>query len=181
MALALGLTGCSSTVETALPKTAGGPLVAGEPTWPEDVVHQADRIDRICAQRQAALLIEQEEAQKSQQKFKTVMGSITGGIGTVGGAIGGVGAFVIDSPETTKQLASITGVATAGLGAIGSVLTLVLKPGDEKLKNATEALTTIGQKKEAARTALKKDPSTWTETDKAAWEKAQKDLETVCK
>jgi len=158
------------------------PLITGEPQWPEEVTREASRADRICTQRQAALRFEQEQAKKEQEKFKTIMGSITGGIGTVGGGITGVGAYVIDSPDTMKTVSGITGIVTAGLGAVGSLVTLFVKPGDAKVKSTSESLLAIEQKKDAARTALtQKDPSTWSEEEKAAWAKAEKDLEDACK
>ncbi|MDI1445577.1 hypothetical protein [Polyangium sp. 6x1] len=182
MALAAMSIGCSSSNATTPLKRPSAPLVTGEPQWPEDVVRQAERADRLCGQRQAELLYDYEEAKQDQQKFKTIMGSITGGVGTVGGAVGGVGAYVIDSPETIKKVTGITGIVTAGLGAVGSVVTLVISPGESKMHGASASFASIEQKRAAARTALtQKDPSAWSEADKEAWSKAAKDLEAACK
>ncbi|MDI3290074.1 hypothetical protein [Polyangium sp. 15x6] len=181
MALAVMSIGCAKNETTPL-KRPSEPLITGEPQWPEDVTRQAERADRVCSQRQAQLLYDYEEAKQDQQKFKTIMGSITGGVGTVGGAVGGVGAYVIDSPETIKKVTGITGIVTAGLGAVGSVVTLVLSPGESKMHSASASIASIEQKRAAARTALtQKDPSTWSEEEKEAWSKAAKDLEAACK
>ncbi|HVK67942.1 MAG TPA: hypothetical protein VM694_25955 [Polyangium sp.] len=182
MALAAMSMGCSSTTATAPLKRPSEPLITGEPQWPEDVTRQAERADRVCGQRQAQLLYDYEEAKQDQQKFKTIMGSITGGVGTVGGAVGGVGAYVIDSPDTLKTVTGITGIVTAGLGAVGSIVTLVISPGESKMHGASTSFASIEQKRVAARTALtQKDPSAWSEEEKAAWDKAAKELEAACK
>ncbi|MDI1475301.1 hypothetical protein [Polyangium sp. y55x31] len=181
VALVVMSIGCTKNETTPL-KRPSEPLVTGEPQWPEDVVRQAERADRVCSQRQAQLLFDYEEAKQDQQKFKTIMGSITGGVGTVGGAIGGVGAYVIDSPDTIKTVTGITGIVTAGLGAVGSVVTLVISPGESKMHASSASLASIEQKRAAARTALtQKDPSAWSDAEKEAWSKASKDLEAACK
>jgi len=154
----------------------------GQPTWPEDVVRTAERVDRVCGSREAQLLYDYQEAKQDQEKFKTTMGSITGGVGTVGGAVGGIGAYVIDSPDTMKKVAGVTGIVTAGLGAVGSVVTLLVSPGASKMKSTSQSLTSIEEKRAAARAALGgKDPSTWSDAEKEAWTKAAKDLEASCK
>lgn len=163
-------------------KRPSEPLVAGEPTWPEDVVRQAERADRVCGNREAQLLYDYHEGKEEQESFKTIMGSITGAVGTAGGVIGGVGTYVIDSPDTKEVLTGVTGFVTAGLGAVGSVLTLVISPGKSKVESSTQSLASIDQKKMAAREALKKkDPATWSDAEKEAWAKAAKDLEAACK
>jgi hypothetical protein len=178
-ALAMTVMACSSSVP---PKPPAGPLVQGEPTWPDDVMREAERSDRICNKRVTTLKFDQDQAKKEKEKFKTVLGSMTGAVGTVGGAIGGVGAFVIDSPDTLKTLAGVTGIVTAGLGAAGSLVTLFVSPGEEKLKSTTASLEAIDKKREAGRDLLtKKNPSEWTEEDKAAWAKLQQELADLCK
>lgn len=173
---------CASSNAQAQLMRPSEPLVMGEPAWPADVVKDAERADRVCSTKETQLLFDYKDAQDEQQKFKTIMGSITGGIGTVGGAVGGVGGFVIDDPDTLKKLAGITGVVTAGLGAAVSVVGLIIKPGKDKEKNATQSLQTIEQKRVAARKVLKdKDPGSWSDAEKEAWSKAQKDLEAACK
>jgi hypothetical protein len=157
-------------------------LVTGQPSWPEDVVRQAERVDRACGTREAQLLYDYQEGKQEQQNFKTLIGSITGGVGTVGGAIAGVGAYVIKSPDTSKTVTGVTGFITGGLGAIGSAVTAFVSPGAAKMQSSSQSLTSIDQKKAAARAALKdKDPSSWSDADKEAWSKAAKDLEDSCK
>jgi hypothetical protein len=178
--LAMTATACSSS--SALPvKRPSEPLTMGEPQWPEDVARQAARVDRVCGTRETQLLYDYQEAKQDQQKFKTVMGSITGAVGTVGGAIGGIGAFVIDSPDTIKTVTGVTGLVSMGLGAVGSVVTLVVSPGAEKTKSVSQSLAAIEQKKTAARALTDKNPSSWSDADKEAWTKAAKDLEAACK
>ena len=109
------------------------------------------------------------------------MGSITGGVGTVGGAIGGVGAYAIHSPDTMKKVTGISGIVGAGLGAVGAVVTIVVSPGAAKVESATNSLASLDQKKAAARNALKKDPSAWSSTDKEGWLKVTRELESTCK
>lgn len=170
---------CSSSVP---PKPPAGPLVQGEPTWPDDIMREAERSDRICNKRVTVLQFEQDQAKKKKEKFKTAMGSVTGAVGTAGGAIGGIGAFVIDSPDTIKMLSGVTGIVTAGLGAVGSVVTLVVSPGEEQLKSTTASLEAIDKKRDVGRNLLtNKDPSKWTEEDKAAWAKIQQELADLCK
>jgi hypothetical protein len=179
IALAAASSACASTAPTML---RSEPLVTGEPAWPEDVVRQAERADRLCGTREAQLFYDYQEAKEEQQNFKTIMGSITGAVGTAGGVVGGIGAYVIDSPDTSKTVTGITGIVTAGLGAIGSVITIVVSPGAAKMETSAQTLTSITQRREEARKALKqKDPSTWSDAEKEAWAKASKDLETVCK
>lgn len=179
VALAMSGLACSSSVP---PKPPVGPLVQGEPTWPEDVMREAERSDRICGKRVTMLKFDQDQAKKQKEKFKTAMGSVTGAVGTAGGALTGIGSFVIDSPDTMKQLTSIAGLATAGLGAVGSVVTLVVSPGEAVLKSTQESLDAIEKKREAARDLLtKKDPNSWTAEDKAAWAKLQQELADACK
>lgn len=178
MSLALTSLACSSSVP---PKPPVAALVEGEPTWPEDVMRDAERADRVCTKRVTALKFDQDQAKKKKEKFKTAMGSVTGAVGTAGGAIGAVGAFVIDSPDTMKQLTGVTGIVTAGLGAVGSVVTLIVSPGETELKATTAALEAIDKKRGEARDLLAKDPNKWSEDDKAAWAKAQQELMDLCK
>ncbi len=170
---------CASTGPIKRPSE---PLVVGQPAWPEDVSRAAERADRVCATRESQLVFDYEEGKQDQEKFKTIMGSVTGGVGTVGGAITGVGAYVIDSPDTMKKVTGVTGIITAGLGAVGTVITFVVTPGKSKMQNASQSLTTIEQKRAAARAALTgKDPSAWSDADKEAFAKAAKELEAACK
>jgi hypothetical protein len=158
------------------------PLVTDEGKLPEDVAKEAERADRICGSRETQLLFDYHEGKEEKEKFKTIMGSITGGVGTAGGAIGGIGAYVIDSPDTMKLVTGVTGFVTAGLGAVGSVVTLLVSPGQSKIDQSSQSLSTIEQKRTAARTALKgKDPSTWSDAEKEAWAKAAKELQAACK
>lgn len=157
------------------------PLIAGEPAFPEDVARSAERADRVCGTREAQLLYDYQQAKEEQENFKTIMGSITGGVGTVGGVIGGIGTYAIDSPDTAKTVTGVTGFVTAGLGAIGSAVTLIVSPGKSKMKSSSESLASISKKRAEARAALKKDPSSWSDADKEAWAKASKDLEEACK
>jgi hypothetical protein len=158
------------------------PLVTGEPTWPEDVAREAERADRVCGTREAQLLYDYQQAKEEQENFKTIMGSITGGVGTVGGVIGGIGTYAIDSPDTAKTVTGVTGFVTAGLGAIGSVVTILVSPGASTMKSSSQSLSSITQKRAEARAALaKKDPSSWSDAEKEAWAKASKELEAACK
>jgi len=171
--------GCSSAVPIQRPSD---PLVKGGPSLPEDIARRAERVDRVCGNREAQLLYDNREAKEQEQKFKTTLGSITGSVGTVGGAVGGIGAFVIDSPETIKKVTGITGLVSMGLGAVGTVVSLVVSPGADKVKSTSQSLASIEQKKNAARTALTaKDPATWSDAEKEAWEKTSKELEDACK
>src|SRR5688572_17535326 len=81
IALAATSIACSSSVSS---KPPSGPLIAAEATWPEDVTREAERADRLCSQRQTALRFGQDQAKQKKDKFKTAMGGITGGVGTVG-------------------------------------------------------------------------------------------------
>jgi hypothetical protein len=163
-------------------KKPNEPLITGEPSWPDDIKRQAERADRACAARESQLLAAQQEAKDEQQKFKTMLGSITGGVGTVGGVIGGVGAFAINSPDDVKTITGVTGFISGGLGAVGSVVTALYDPGADKIKSSTESLAAIQEKKAAARDLLKaKDPASWSDSEKEAWAKASKDLEAACK
>jgi hypothetical protein len=179
MAVMLALT--STACAAAPARRPSEPLSAGQPTWPEEVVKEAERVDRVCGSREARLLSDYQEGKEEQQKFKTLIGSITGGVGTVGGAIGGVGAYAIHSPSTMKTLTGVTGIVSAGLGAVGTVVTIVVSPGKAKVEGATQSLASLDQKKAAAREALKKDPKAWSSADKEAWAKATKDLESTCR
>lgn len=180
--LAVGLAGGGAGCAAAPPPKPSEPLTTGEPSWPESVTREAERAERICGARESKLLREQQEGKEEQQKFKTLMGSITGGVGTVGGVLGGVGSFVINSPDTVKTMTGVTGFVSAGLGAVGSVVTAVVSPGKEKLEASSKALATIDEKKAAARDVLtKKDPSMWSDAEKEAWSKASKELESACK
>lgn len=179
MFLATNSLACSSSKTPPKPPT--GPLVQGEPTWPEEITRQAEKSDRVCNKRVTTLQFELEQAKKEKEKFKTAMGSVSGAVGTVGGTVSTVGAFVLE-PADMKQLTTITGIATAGLGAAGSVVTLLVSPGESKLKSLTASLDAIDKKRGEARDLLtKKDPSSWTEEDKTAWAKAQQDLADLCK
>jgi hypothetical protein len=177
--LAATSTACAAATPVARPSQ---PLITGEPTWPEDIMHEAERAERACNKREAQLRFDYEEGKKEQDKFKTIMGSVTGGVGTVSGAISGVGAYVIKSPDTMKTVTGITGFVGAGLGAAGSLVTIFVQPGAKQLKSSSESLASIEQKRAAARAVLEqKDPGSWSEEEKAAWEKAAKDLEDLCK
>jgi phage shock protein PspC (stress-responsive transcriptional regulator) len=179
LALAVTSTACASTTPVM---QRSEPLVAGEPTLPEEVARDAERADRVCGTREAQLLYDYQQAKEEQENFKTIMGSITGGVGTVGGVIGGIGTYAIDSPDTAKTVTGVTGFVTAGLGAVGSVVTIFVTPGASKMKSSQESLSSITKKRTEAREALKKkDPSSWSDAEKEAWAKAAKDLEAACK
>jgi hypothetical protein len=176
-ALAVMSAACAATPA----KKPNEPLISGEPSWPDDIKRQVERADRACSARESQLLASQQEAKDEQQKFKTTLGSITGGVGTVGGVIGGVGAFAL-KPEDVKTMTGVTGFVSAGLGAVGSVVTALYNPGADKVKATTEALAAIQEKKAAARDLLKaKDPASWSDAEKEAWAKASKELEAACK
>jgi hypothetical protein len=176
--LAVTSTACAATPV----KRPSEPLIKGEPTWPEEVMRAAERADRVCRAREDRLHADYQEGKEEKEKFKTVLGSITGAVGTAGGVITGVGAYVISSPDTAKTVTGVTGFVSGGLAAVGSVVTLVLSPGEGKMKSASEALAAIDEKRAAAHAALDgKDPSAWSDTEKAAWAKAVKELETQCK
>lgn len=178
-ALTMTVTGCASTTPLKRPSES---LVKGEPSWPDEVTRVAERVDRRCGAREAQLLYDYHEAKEEQQRFKTIVGSITGAVGTAGGAISGVGAYAIKTPETAKTVSGVSGIVTGGLGAIGTVITVVVSPGAAKMASATEALHTIEEKRATARAALEgKDPGAWSSDQKEAWAKAAKDLEAACK
>lgn len=158
------------------------PLVTGEPSWPEDVKRDAARIDRMCQAREAKLQAEYREGKEEQESFKTLLGTITGGVGTAGGVVTGVGSYVIDSPDTAKTVTGVTGFVSGGLAAVGSVVTLVLSPGEARMKSATQSLASLDEKRAAAHDVLeKKDPGAWSDSDKEAWAKAVGTLEEECK
>src|SRR5690349_14801706 len=81
VATALLATACAATPV----KRPSAPLVSGEPSWPEEIADEAERADRLCGNKEAQLLYDHQEGKEEQQNFKTIMGSITGGVGTVGG------------------------------------------------------------------------------------------------
>ncbi len=154
----------------------------GEPTWPDDVTRLAERADRRCGTREAQLLYDYHEAKEEQQRFKTILGSITGAVGTAGGAISGVGAYTIKSPDTAKAVSGVSGFVTGGLGAIGAVITVVVSPGAAKMASSSQSLTSIDEKRAAVREAIKKkDPNLWSTEEKEAWSKTAKELEAACK
>lgn len=180
MAVVLAVTSAACAATPV--KLSSEPLVKGEPTWPEEVVREAERADRVCRAREERLRAEYREGKEEQEKFKTIMGSITGAVGTAGGAVTGVGAYVIDSPETAKTVTGVTGFVSAGLAAVGSVVTLVISPGEAKMKSSSQSLSSLDEKKAAARAALEgKDPSVWSDEEKAAWARAKRELEAECK
>src|SRR5262245_15729146 len=86
--LLLSTVGCGAAVPVKRPSD---PLVATDSKLPEDVSRQAERADRACGTKEAQLLFDLQEGKKEQESFKTVMGSITGGVGTAGGAAAGIG------------------------------------------------------------------------------------------
>jgi hypothetical protein len=181
LAMFLPLTALACSSNKTPPKPPTGALVQGEPTWPEEITREAERSDRICNKRVTTLQFEQEQAKKEKEKFKTAIASVSGAVGTAGGTVSTVGAFVLE-PADMKQLTVITGLATAGLGAAGTVVTLLVSPGEDKLKSMTASLDAIDKKRGQARELLtKKDPSTWTEEDKTAWAKVQQELADLCK
>jgi hypothetical protein len=177
--LLVSAVGCASTGGPI--KRPTEPLMSGEPAWPDDVKKEADQIDRTCGTREAQLLYDYQEGKEEQGGFKTIIGSITGGIGTAGGVAAGVGALVIKDPDAAKKMTGVTSFVTGGLGAIGSVITAVVSPGASKMKSSSDKLTTIDQKKEAARKELAKDPGTWSDADKDAWKKTSGELDAACK
>jgi hypothetical protein len=178
VALATAATGCASVPV----KRPGEPLVAGEPAWPEDVTRVAERVDRRCGARETQLLFDYHEAKGEKERFKTILGTITGGVSTVGGAISGVGAYTIKSPDTAKTVSGVSGIVTGALGAVGSVLTVVISPGAAQMASSSQALTSIDEKRAAAREAIKKkDPNLWSSEEKEAWLKSAKELEATCK
>lgn len=153
----------------------------GEPTWPEEVTRVAARADRRCGTREAQLLYDFHEGKEEQQRFKTIMGSITGAVGTAGGALSGVGAYAISSPATAKAVSGVAGFVTGGLGVVGSLITVLVSPGAAKVASSTQSLTSIEEKRASARAALKeKDPGSWSNEEKEAWSKAAKELEAAC-
>jgi hypothetical protein len=175
--LALAASACAATPV----RPPSEPLSADQPTWPDYVVKSADRVDRICGTRETRLLASYQQGKKEQQDFKTLLGSITGAVGTVGGGVAGVGAYVIKDQNTMKEVTGATGFIGAGLGAAGTIVAILVQPGAAKVQSATQSLATLDQKKAVARDLLKKDPATWSSADKEAWDKAAKDLESTCK
>lgn len=173
---AIGVAGCT----TAKVKPPSAPLSAGETTWPEDVADEAAKADRLCTSKETKLLFQYQEGKEQQEGFKTALGSVTGGVGTAGGVITGVGAFVIDDADTKETMTGVTGFVSAGLGAVGSIVTAVVSPGKSKMTDSAAGLDDIDKKKEKARAALTKDPAAWSDADKEAWAAAVKDLEAAC-
>lgn len=178
VALAVMSVGCAATPA----KRPSEPLITGDPTWPEEVVREAERADRTCRAREAKLDAEYKEGKEEQEGFKTLMGSITGAVGTAGGVVAGVGAYTINSQEDMKTVTGVTGFVSGGLGAVGSVVTLLISPGEAKMNRAQEGRAAIDEKREAASKVLKeKDPGSWSDSEKEAWSKATKELVAVCK
>lgn len=178
MALAMTATACASVPV----KRPGEPLISRELSWPDEITRVAERADRHCGARETQLLYDYHEAKEEQQRFKTILGSITGAVGTVGGAISGVGAVAINSPATAKTVSGVSGFVTGGLGAIGAVVTVLVSPGAEKMASSSQSLTAIDEKRAVAREALKKkDPNSWSSEEKEAWLKTAKELEAACK
>ncbi|MFO0616257.1 MAG: hypothetical protein U0414_26925 [Polyangiaceae bacterium] len=171
-----GAVGCAS----AKVKPPSAPLSSAETAWPEDVADEAAKADRLCGTKESKLLFRYQEGKEQQEGFKTILGSITGGVGTAGGVITGVGAFVIDDQDTKETMTGVTGFVTAGLGAVGSIVTAVVSPGKSKMTDSAVGLEDIDKKKEKARAALTKDPASWSDADKEAWSSAVKDLEASC-
>lgn len=174
-AVALSSVGCAS----AKPKPPSAPL-SSEAAWPEEIADEAAKADRLCSSKESKLLFDYQEGKEQQEGFKTILGSITGGVGTAGGVITGVGAFVIDDQQTKETMTGVTGFVSAGLGAVGSIITAVVSPGKSKMTESATSLDDIDKKKEKARATLSKDPATWTDDEKAAWSSAVKDLEAAC-
>jgi hypothetical protein len=176
LALTLASAACAATP----PRKASEPLNNGEARWPDYVVKDTDRVDRLCGAREAKLQADLQEGKQDQDKFKTIIGSITGGVTTAGGVAGGVGAYVISDQSTKQTMTGVTGFVSAGLGAAGTVVTILVAPGKAKMEGANHGLTTLDAKRNAAREVLKKDPGAWTSADKEAWNKAKADLEAAC-
>lgn len=168
--------GCAS----AKVKPPSAPLSMGDASMPEDVADEAAKADRLCGSKESKLLFAYQEGKEQQEGFKTVLGSVTGGVGTAGGVATGVGAFVIDDQDTKETMTGVTGFVTAGLGAVGSIITAVVSPGKSKMQDSATSLEDIDKKKEKARAALTKDPASWSDADKEAWATAVKDLEAAC-
>lgn len=178
VALALAPLACAG----APARRPSEPLISGEPSWPEEVRRQADRADRACGARESRLQAEYQEGKEEQESFKTLMGSLSGAVGTAGGVVTGVGSYVIDSPDTAKTVTGVTGFVSGGLAAVGSVVTAVVSPGKSKMEGAGRSLATIDEKRAAARDVLeKKDPGSWSDAEKEAWTKATRELEAACK
>lgn len=177
--LALAQVACAATPVRGPSEPLGSAPAA--PAWPDYVVKDTDRVDRVCGAREAKLQAELQEGKQEQDKFKTIIGSITGGVGTASGVVGGVGAYAISSQSTMKTLTGVTGFVGAGLGAVGTVITLLVAPGKAKVDGATQSLAALDQKRNAAREVLKKDPRSWTAADKEAWGKAAQDLDATCR
>lgn len=178
--LVVGLAAFASGCASAKVKAPSAPLSMGEAPWPEEVADEAERADRLCGSKESKLLFAYQEGKEQQEGFKTALGSVTGGVGTVGGVITGVGAFAIDDQDTKETMTGVTGFVSAGLGAIGSIITAVVSPGKSKMQESATSLEDIDKKKEKARAALTRDPASWTDADKEAWATAVKDLEAAC-
>lgn len=176
-ACAVFAAGCSSLK----PKPPSAPLsLGGETSWPEEVADEAAKADRLCTSKESKLLFQYQEGKEQQEGFKTALGSVTGGVGTAGGVITGVGAFAIDDQDTKETMTGVTGFVSAGLGAVGSIITAVVSPGKSKMTESATSLADIDKKKERARAALTKDPASWSDADKESWSTAVKDLEAAC-
>ena len=52
LVLAMASVGCAA----APARRPSEPLSSGQPTWPEDVVKEAERVDRVCGTRETRLL-----------------------------------------------------------------------------------------------------------------------------
>ena len=143
---------------------------------PEEVQDDAERVDRLCSAKEAQLVFDYQEGKEEQESFKTIMGSVTGSVGTAGGVIGGVGAFVA-SDDDVKTITGVTGFVSAGLGAVGAVVTGVVTPGKEKMEGAQLKLAAIEERKSAARAAL--ESKRWGEEGGDA-KRALADLEQAC-
>ncbi|NUP10829.1 MAG: hypothetical protein HOW73_32700 [Polyangiaceae bacterium] len=154
------------------------PLTAGAGV-PDDVQEEADDIDRICSQREGQLVFDYQKGKEDQEEFKTILGSVTGGVGTAGGVAGGVGAFVAKE-EDVKTITGVSGFITAGLGAVGGIVTAVVTPGKEQMETSQAALVAIEEKKKKARAALEGKES-FGDEEKAKWSEARAELEKVCK
>lgn len=103
MAIGIAAPALSAGCSTPPARTPATPLVTGEPAWPEDVARDAARLDRLCQAREAKLQAEYREGKEEQEGFKTLMGSISGAVGTAGGVVTGVGSYVIDSPTPRRR------------------------------------------------------------------------------
>lgn len=171
---ALGAVGCAPEpiARPASPISAG----AGAP---EDIRDEAEDLDRMCSGKEAQLVFSYQEGKEEQEEFKTIIGSITGGVGTAGGIAAGVGGIVAD-PDDVETITAVSGFITAGLGAIGGIVGGVVTPGKEKMETSQASMAGVQAKKENARKLLAKSGE-WTDEDRAAWAKAKAELEEACK